>query len=345
VGLFTAVAYGPVKAGIEDLARTRTLDRAIAEVSTVVWEMLVRAAALALVIGIADYVFNRWKNTKGLKMSKEELKQEYKSSDGNPLVKGQRRRRAMEISRNRLINVASAHVVVTKFPSLLLIATLFRLALNVSSTRLILLDGYAGKVIESFGNFVIGGSVVVGLVGVPDPRDHPVRGDHQRRRPRRRGGGPLHPRRHARQADGDRRRPRRRAHHRGRPRRAASQIAKEADFYGAMDGASKFVKGDAIAGIIITAINLIGGFAIGTAAMGMEFGEAVEHLLAAHRRRRPGLQIPALLISIATGLIVTRADELGVVIPLSGSATTHRCRHPPTPSSCAAPRWAGAGTP
>lgn len=113
LGLFTAVAYGPVKAGVEDLARTRTLDRAIADVSIVIWEMLVRAAALALVIGIADYVFNRWKNTKGLKMSKEELKQEYKSSDGNPLVKGQRRRRAMEISRNRLINVASAHVVVT----------------------------------------------------------------------------------------------------------------------------------------------------------------------------------------------------------------------------------------
>jgi flagellar biosynthesis protein FlhB len=113
LGLFIAVAYGPVKDGIEDLAGTRNLDRAIFEVSSVVWDMLVRAAALALVIGIADYVFNRWKNTKQLKMSKEELKQEFKSSDGNPLVKGQRRRRAMEISRNRLINVATAHVVVT----------------------------------------------------------------------------------------------------------------------------------------------------------------------------------------------------------------------------------------
>ena len=102
------------------------------------------------------------------------------------------------------------------FPSLLLVMTLFRLALNVSATRLVLLDGYAGKVIDAFGHFVVGGSLVVGLVDLPDPDRHPVRRHHQRCRPRRRGRRPLHPRRDARQADGDRRRPQRRPHRRGR---------------------------------------------------------------------------------------------------------------------------------
>ena len=101
------------------------------------------------------------------------------------------------------------------FPSLLLIATLFRLALNVSSTRLVLTDGYAGKVIEAFGHFVIGGSLVVGLVIFVILTDRPVRRHHQRCRPRGRGRRPLHPRRHARQADGDRRRPQRRPDQRG----------------------------------------------------------------------------------------------------------------------------------
>ena len=123
------------------------------------------------------------------------------------------------------ISVALAIVVTTlyvpraldfsAFPSLLLLTTLFRLAINVCVTRLILLHGDAGHVVEAFGNFVVGGNVVVGLVDLPDPRRHPVRRHHQRRRPRRRGRRPLHPRRHAGQADGDRRRPQRRPDHRG----------------------------------------------------------------------------------------------------------------------------------
>jgi flagellar biosynthesis protein FlhB len=113
LGLFVAIAYVPVRDAIENLARVRNLDRAIADVAAVSWDLLARAAALAIVIGIADFAFNRWKNTKDLRMSKEEIKQEFKTSDGDPLVKGKRRRRAMEISRNRLINVSTAHVVVT----------------------------------------------------------------------------------------------------------------------------------------------------------------------------------------------------------------------------------------
>ncbi len=113
LGLFVALAWGPVVEGITELAGVRTLDRAIADVSAVTWDVLVRAAMLALLIGLSDYAFNRWKTAKGMRMSKEEIKQEYKTSEGDPLVKGQRRRRAAETNRNRLINVASADVVVT----------------------------------------------------------------------------------------------------------------------------------------------------------------------------------------------------------------------------------------
>ena len=135
------------------------------------------------------------------------------------------------------------------FPAVHPGATLFRLALNVSATRLVLLDGYAGKVIEAFGHFVVGGSLVVGLVIFLILRGHPVRRHHQRRRPRRRGRRPLHPRRDARQADGDRRRPQRRPHRRGRgppPPRARSPPRPTSTARWTVR--SKFVKGDAIAG-------------------------------------------------------------------------------------------------
>ncbi len=100
------------------------------------------------------------------------------------------------------------------FPSLLLLTTMFRLAINVSVTRLILTTGSAGSVVQSFGAFVVGGNVVVGLVDLPDPRRDPVRRRHERRRAGRRGRGSLHARRDAGQADGDRRGPQRRSDHR-----------------------------------------------------------------------------------------------------------------------------------
>jgi flagellar biosynthesis protein FlhA len=195
------------------------------------------------------------------------------------------------------------------FPSLLLLTTLARLALNVSSTRLILVDGYAGKVIETFGSFVIGSSVVVGLVvfmilvviqfvvitnGAGRVAEVAARFTLDAMPGKQMAidadltAGLINEQ----QARDLRRR-----------------IGKEADFYGAMDGASKFVKGDAIAGLIIVAINLMGGFAIGVGSRGLGFGEAID----TYSRLSVGdgliTQIPALLISIATGLLVTRVGS------------------------------------
>jgi flagellar biosynthesis protein FlhA len=193
------------------------------------------------------------------------------------------------------------------FPSLLLVATMMRLSLNVSATRLVLLHGFAGKVIESFGHFVIGGSIVVGLViflilvviqfvvitnGASRVAEVAARFTLDA----------MPGKQMAIDADlssglitEDQARIRRR------------EVASEADFYGAMDGASKFVKGDAIAGIIITTINLFGGFIVGVMQRGLSIGEAVETYSLLTVGDGLVSQIPALLISIAAGLIVTRA--------------------------------------
>lgn len=193
------------------------------------------------------------------------------------------------------------------FPSLLLVLTLFRLALNVSSTRLILLHGYAGDVIAAFGEFVIQGSLVVGFViffilvviqfvvitkGAERVAEVAARFTLDA----------MPGKQMAIDADlnaglitEDEARQRR------------QQIQAEADFYGAMDGASKFVKGDAIAGIIITLVNVIGGLIVGVAIEGYTFSEA----LATYTLLTVGdglvSQIPALLVSTATGIVVTRA--------------------------------------
>jgi flagellar biosynthesis protein FlhA len=193
------------------------------------------------------------------------------------------------------------------FPSVLLVATLFRLALNISSTRLILLHGEAGEVIESFGNFVVGGSIVVGLViflilsviqfvvitnGAGRVAEVGARFTLDA----------MPGKQMAIDADlnagiisEDEARKRR------------SDVAAEADFYGAMDGASKFVKGDAIAAVIITLINLIGGLAIGVVQRGMDVGDAVTTYSLLTVGDGLVSMIPALLVSISSGLIVTRA--------------------------------------
>ena len=200
------------------------------------------------------------------------------------------------------------------FPSLLLVATLFRLALNVSSVRLVLLHGYAGQVIESFGHVVIGGSVVVGLViflilvviqfivitnGAGRVAEVGARFTLDA----------MPGKQMAIDADlnsgmitEDVARKRRR------------EVSAEADFYGAMDGASKFVKGDAIAAIIITVINLFGGFIVGVVQHGMNISEAMQKYSLLTVGDGLVSQIPALLISISSGLIVTRAateNDLG----------------------------------
>lgn len=197
------------------------------------------------------------------------------------------------------------------FPTLLLIATMFRLALNVSVTRLVLTDGYAGEVVKSFGEFVIGGSIVVGLVifliliiiqflvvtnGAGRVAEVAARFTLDA----------MPGKQMAIDADlnaglltEDQARERRK------------EVASEAEFYGAMDGASKFVKGDAIAAIIITVINLLGGFAIGMLQKGMSAGEAVSHYSLLTVGDGLSSQIPALMLSIATGIIVTRATSDG----------------------------------
>jgi flagellar biosynthesis protein FlhA len=196
---------------------------------------------------------------------------------------------------------------ISVFPSLLLITTLFRLSLNVSSTRLILLTGDPGKIIKAFGNFVVGGNYVVGLViflilvvvqfmvitkGAERVAEVAARftldalPGKQMSIDADLNSGLI-------------------SEAEARQRRV--QIAREADFYGAMDGASKFVKGDAIAGIIITIINLLGGFAIGMGQKGLSFGDALNRYTLLSVGDGLVSQIPALLISTATGIIITRA--------------------------------------
>ena len=197
----------------------------------------------------------------------------------------------------------------TGFPTLLLFITLYRLALNVASTRLILLDGYAGHIIEAFGNFVVRGNYVVGMVvfcilvlinfivitkgagriaevaarftldAMPGKQmaiDAELNAgliNETEARNRRRG------------------------------------VEEEADFYGAMDGASKFVRGDAIAAVLITLINIVGGFAIGIMQKGMTMNEALSRFTMLSIGDGLVSQVPALVTSVAAGILVTRATS------------------------------------
>jgi flagellar biosynthesis protein FlhA len=197
------------------------------------------------------------------------------------------------------------------FPSLLLIATLFRLALNVSSTRLVLTDGYAGKVIEAFGHIVIGGSLIVGLVifliltivqfvvitnGAGRVAEVGARFTLDA----------MPGKQMAIDADLNAG-----LINEDQARRRRHEVTAEADFYGSMDGASKFVKGDAIAGIIVTLVNLVGGMAIGVMQRGMAPGEAVSTYSLLTVGDGLVSMIPALLMSTATGIIVTRSATDG----------------------------------
>jgi len=193
------------------------------------------------------------------------------------------------------------------FPSLLLVMTLFRLALNISSTRLILLNAEAGQVIASFGSFVVGGNMVVGMVifliiviiqfivitkGAERVSEVAARftldamPGKQMAIDADLNAGLIN------EQDARERR---------------EKIGQEADFYGAMDGASKFVKGDAIAGIIIIIINIVGGFIIGMAQKGMTAGDAMQIYTILTVGDGLVTQIPALLVSTATGIVVTRS--------------------------------------
>ena len=221
------------------------------------------------------------------------------------------------------LNITGAMVVVlvsmfvsrplefSAFPALLLVATLFRLALNISATRLVLLDGFAGRVIDAFGHFVVGGSLVVGLViftilvviqfvvitkGAERVAEVGARFTLDA----------MPGKQMAIDADLNAG-----LIDEATARKRREDVSAEADFYGSMDGASKFVKGDAIAAIIIVLINLIGGFAVGVLQRGMDPLDAIETYSLLSVGDGLVSQIPALLLSVSTGLMVTRAGGEG----------------------------------
>ena len=196
----------------------------------------------------------------------------------------------------------------SSFPAVLLVLTLYRLALNVSSTRLILGEGRAGKVIESFGDFVIGGNYAVGaviflvLIGINfiviskgagrvaevaarftldamPGRQMSIDGDLS--------AGLID------EAEAKKRR---------------EEVSQEADFFGAMDGASKFVRGDAILGLLITGVNIVGGLFIGMVQHGMGVSEALAQYTILTVGDGLVSQIPALIISTAAGIMVTSSS-------------------------------------
>lgn len=194
------------------------------------------------------------------------------------------------------------------FPSLLLVATLFRLGLNVASTRLVLGEAYAGQVIAAFGQITVGGSIVIGavvfLILVVIQFVVVTKGAERVAEVGARFTLDAMPgKQMAIDADLN-------AglitETQARERRA--EVAAEADFYGAMDGASKFVKGDAIAGIVIIIINIVGGIALGVLQRGMEFDEAVSTYTLLTIGDGLVTQIPALLMAVSTGMIVTRSN-------------------------------------
>jgi len=200
------------------------------------------------------------------------------------------------------------------FPTVLLVATVFRLALNVASTRLILLHGAegpeaAGSVIQSFGQFVVGGNFVVGgivfLILVLINFVVITKGSGRVAEVAARFTLDAMPGKqmaidaelNAGIIDEVAAKARR------------SEVAREADFYGAMDGASKFIRGDAIAGIVITLINVIGGVGIGVLQNGMALSAAFESYTILTIGDGLAGQIPALIVSTAAGLLVTRVDD------------------------------------
>ena len=212
----------------------------------------------------------------------------------------------------------------SSFPALLLVMTLFRLALNISSTRLILSKGEAGKVIQAFGQFVIGGNYAVGLVifliliginfvvitkGAGRVAEVAARftldamPGKQMAIDADLGAGLIDEK---------------------EARRRRSEISRLADFHGAMDGSSKFVKGDAIAALLITGVNIIGGIFIGVVQRGMPIGKAAATYTILTVGDGLVSQVPALITSTAAGLMVTSAgqeERIGAVI--SGQLGAH----------------------
>jgi flagellar biosynthesis protein FlhA len=204
------------------------------------------------------------------------------------------------------------------FPTVLLVTTLLRLALNVASTRIVLLDGHtgadaAGKVIEAFGHFLVGGNTAIGLVvfGILVLINFVVitKGAGRIAEVSARFTLDAMPGKQM-AIDADLNAG---LIDEAEARRRRKEISQESDFYGAMDGASKFVRGDAIAGILILLINIIGGLVVGTVQHEMAMGQAVETYTLLTIGDGLVAQIPALIISVAAGLVVSRVGDEGDV--------------------------------
>ena len=194
------------------------------------------------------------------------------------------------------------------FPTILLLTTLFRLSLNVATTRQILLNGYGGKVIGAFGTFVVGGNYAVGAVAfiiiIVIQFLVITKGAQRIAEVAARFTLDAMPGKqmaidadlNAGLIDEDTARTRR------------TTISRQADFYGAMDGASKFVRGDAVAGIIITLLNICGGLVIGMVQLGMSLSDSAQTFMLLTIGDGLVAQIPALIISTASGILVTRSE-------------------------------------
>jgi type III secretion protein V len=196
----------------------------------------------------------------------------------------------------------------SSFPSVLLITTLFRLGISIATTRLILLQGDAGHIIYTFGNFVVGGNLIVGLVVflILTIVQFVVitKGAERVAEVAARFSLDAMPGKQM-SIDGDMRAG---TIDMDEAKRRRGVVEKESQLYGAMDGAMKFVKGDAIAGLIIVAVNLLGGILIGTMQKGLTAGEAAKTYSVLTIGDGLISQIPALFIAICAGMIVTRVQ-------------------------------------
>jgi flagellar biosynthesis protein FlhA len=198
---------------------------------------------------------------------------------------------------------------ISTFPTILLVATLFRLGMNIASTRLILSEASAGKIIHAFGTFVVSGNFVVGvvvfLILLVINFVVIIKGSTRIAEVAARFTLDALPGKQM-SIDADL--------NAGfidekEARRRREQLQREAEFYGAMDGASKFVKGDAIAGLVITGINILGGFAIGVLQRGMDLSAALKTYTILTIGDGLVSQVPALLVSVAAGLIISRTSS------------------------------------
>ncbi len=241
---------------------------------------------------------------------------------------------SLSITLSVVILLVSMHVrrplEFSAFPSILLVGTLLRFSLNIAATRLILLhgnegQGAAGDVIKAFGNFVMGGNYTVGIVvfsilvivnfvvitkGAGRIAEVAARftldamPGKQMSIDADLNAGLINE---------------------GEARRRRKEIADEADFYGAMDGASKFVRGDAIAAVIIIMVNIIGGLAIGVLQQGLSLVQAAQNYTILTVGEGLVAQVPALLMSTASGLIVTRAaSESNLGADIARQTSAHR---------------------